>query len=186
MARKNQTPPKSFEDALAELEQIVAEIEGGEIGSGHSTMAVFEIEPTDFNRDAVERDFSPGNIAEIKLQYKLPNEKMEKQFSAPIPLSYKDFNSIDRNLRFSTSVIMFGSLLRSSFVAKNTITEYGSDTNLLKMIEEDLIAERIAISFYRKLIEWFGINDPTTRRMLELILKDEEEHADDLAELLRE
>jgi len=32
MARKNQTPPKSFEDALAELEQIVAEIEGGEIG----------------------------------------------------------------------------------------------------------------------------------------------------------
>ena len=51
------------------------------------------------------------------------------------------------------------------------------------MIEEDLIAERIVISVYRKMIEWFGKEDPTTRRMLEEILADEEEHADDLANL---
>ena len=69
-------------------------------------------------------------------------------------------------------------------VAARTATEYGKGTDLLKLIEEDLIAERIAVMVYRKLIEWFGSNDPTTRRMLEEILKDEEDHANDLADLL--
>jgi bacterioferritin len=52
------------------------------------------------------------------------------------------------------------------------------------MIREDLVAERIAIEVYRHLIEWFGNGDPTTRRMLEVILADEEQHASDLADLL--
>lgn len=69
-------------------------------------------------------------------------------------------------------------------VAQRTATEYGSGRDLLKLIEEDLIAERIAIMVYRKLIEWFGTADPTTRRMLEEILADEEDHADDLSDLL--
>ena len=50
--------------------------------------------------------------------------------------------------------------------------------------EDDLIAERIAIDIYRKMITWFGDGDPTTRRMLEDILEDEEDHADDLSDLL--
>jgi bacterioferritin len=65
-----------------------------------------------------------------------------------------------------------------------TATEYGTGSTLPEMIKEDLIAERIAISVYRNLIEWFGTGDPTTRRMLEDILKDEEDHADELADLL--
>ena len=69
-------------------------------------------------------------------------------------------------------------------VAKRTATEYGTGTDLLQLIEEDLVAERIAIMVYRKMIEWFGQDDPTTRRMLEEILTDEEEHADDLSDLL--
>ena len=69
-------------------------------------------------------------------------------------------------------------------VLQRTATEYGSGSDLLKLIEEDLIAERIAIMIYRKLIEWFGAYDPTTRRMLETILQDEEDHADDLSDLL--
>src|SRR3990167_3278692 len=68
-------------------------------------------------------------------------------------------------------------------VLERTATEYGSGKDLLKLIEEDLIAERIAIMIYRELINWFGAGDPTTRRMLEKILKDEEDHADDLADL---
>jgi bacterioferritin len=70
-------------------------------------------------------------------------------------------------------------------VPQRTATEYGSENDLLKLVEEDLIAERIAIMVYRELIEWFGSGDPTTRRMLEEILKDEEDHADDLADLLK-
>lgn len=69
-------------------------------------------------------------------------------------------------------------------VMSRTATEYGTGCDLLKLVEEDLIAERIAIMVYREMIEWFGVSDPTTRRMLEEILKDEEDHADDLADLL--
>ena len=69
-------------------------------------------------------------------------------------------------------------------VAQRTATEYGTGIDLKKLIEEDLIAERIAIMVYRELIVWFGAGDPTTRCMLESILKDEEDHADDLADLL--
>jgi bacterioferritin len=69
-------------------------------------------------------------------------------------------------------------------VTQRTATEYGAGTDLLKLIEENLVAERIAIMVYRKLIDWFGSADPTTRRMLEEILQDEEEHADDLSDLL--
>ena len=70
-------------------------------------------------------------------------------------------------------------------VAQRTATDYGLGRDLLKLIEEDLISERIAIMVYRKLIDWFGSKDPTTRRMLEEILQDEEEHADDLSDLLK-
>ncbi len=52
------------------------------------------------------------------------------------------------------------------------------------MIKEDLVAERIAIDSYRDIIKYLGDQDPTTRRMMEGILAVEEEHADDLADLL--
>ena len=70
-------------------------------------------------------------------------------------------------------------------IVQRTATEYGTGHDLLKLVEEDLIAERIAIMVYREMIEWFGSSDPTTRRMLEEILKDEEDHADDLSDLLK-
>lgn len=70
-------------------------------------------------------------------------------------------------------------------VLQRTATDYGTGTDLFKLIEEDLVAERIAIMVYRNLIEWFGTKDPTTRRLLEDILKDEEDHADDLSDLLQ-
>jgi bacterioferritin len=62
--------------------------------------------------------------------------------------------------------------------------EYVEGTTLLDMIKEDLVAERIAIDSYREMIQYFGTDDPTSRRMLEGILAMEEEHADDLVSLL--
>ncbi len=53
------------------------------------------------------------------------------------------------------------------------------------MIRDDLVAERIAIETYSEIIRWLGDDDPTTRRLMEDILKIEEEHAEDLATLLR-
>ena len=63
-------------------------------------------------------------------------------------------------------------------------SEYVEGTNLLDMIKEDLVAERIAIDSYSEIIRYLGDNDPTTRRMLEEILAKEEEHADDLRTLI--
>jgi bacterioferritin len=65
-------------------------------------------------------------------------------------------------------------------------SEYVEDAALLDMIKEDLVAERIAIDSYRAMINYFGNNDPTTRRLMEGILAMEEEHADDLVSLLEE
>jgi bacterioferritin len=62
--------------------------------------------------------------------------------------------------------------------------EYAEGNTLLDMIKEDLVAERIAIDSYREMIQYFGNDDPTSRRMLEGILAMEEEHADDLVSLL--
>jgi len=64
--------------------------------------------------------------------------------------------------------------------------EYVEGENLVDMIKEDLIAERIAIDSYREMIEYIGDKDTTTKRMLEGILAMEEEHADDLVGLLED
>jgi bacterioferritin len=62
--------------------------------------------------------------------------------------------------------------------------EYVEGTTLTEMIKEDLVAERIAIDSYREMITYFGTDDPTSRRLMEEILAVEEEHADDLVNLL--
>jgi bacterioferritin len=63
-------------------------------------------------------------------------------------------------------------------------SEYKEGTSLADMIREDLVAERIAIETYREIIQFFGDKDPTSRTLLERILAKEEEHADDMADLL--
>ena len=63
--------------------------------------------------------------------------------------------------------------------------EYVEGNNLIDMIKEDLVAERIAIDSYREMINYLGQDDPTSRRMMEDILAVEEEHADDLVNMLQ-
>jgi len=70
-------------------------------------------------------------------------------------------------------------------------TEYGSEfsenLSLRSMIEEDLLAERIAIEGYREIVQYLGANgdrDPTTRALMESLLAEEEQHAADLSRLL--
>ncbi len=63
-------------------------------------------------------------------------------------------------------------------------SEYQTGKNLKAMIEENLVAERIAVDHYRELIRYFGEDDPTTRVMIEGILVVEEEHASDMLDLL--
>jgi len=108
-----------FDNKTGLLKDSLAKIEGGEVGSGQSMMVVFEIEPTAYNLDAVKRNFSPGEIANVKLHYRQAGDTIDREFLSPIPLYYNDFNSIDKSYQFATSVIMFGSLLRASPYTKN-------------------------------------------------------------------
>jgi len=69
-------------------------------------------------------------------------------------------------------------------LASRSASQYSAGSNLVDMIKENLIAERIAVDHYRELIRFFGEDDPSTKRMLEWILSVEEEHADDMHDLL--
>lgn len=62
--------------------------------------------------------------------------------------------------------------------------EYSTGATLEALIREDLVAERVAVETYSEIVRWLGDDDPTTRRLVEDILRQEEEHADDLAGLL--
>ncbi len=65
-------------------------------------------------------------------------------------------------------------------------SEYIGGPSLIEMIREDLIAERIAIDTYREMIRYFDVHDPTSRRVMESVLAKEEEHAEDLKNLLED
>jgi bacterioferritin len=70
-------------------------------------------------------------------------------------------------------------------ILSRSASQYGdADDDLVEMIRENLIAERIAVDHYRELIRYFGNDDPGTRAMLEGILTKEEEHANDMHDLL--
>ncbi|GAA2632342.1 ferritin-like domain-containing protein [Actinomadura fulvescens] len=69
-------------------------------------------------------------------------------------------------------------------LAGRSHTHYDASLDLVEMIKEDLVAERVAVASYTEIIQWLGNGDPTTRRVFEDLLADEEDHADDLRGLL--
>ena len=69
-------------------------------------------------------------------------------------------------------------------LATRSASQYAEGKNLVDMIKENLIAERIAVDHYRELIRYFGNDDPGTKSMLQNILRVEEEHANDMHDLL--
>jgi bacterioferritin len=71
-------------------------------------------------------------------------------------------------------------------LAQRSHAEYAEGDTLLDMVREDLVAERIAISSYQEIARWLGEGDPTTRRLIESILAVEEEHAEDMLNILQE
>jgi bacterioferritin len=69
-------------------------------------------------------------------------------------------------------------------LAERSHSQYVGGEGLVDMLKEDLVAERIAIDIYSEIIRWIGDSDPTTRVLIQDILRVEEEHADDLRSLL--
>lgn len=75
--------------------------------------------------------------------------------------------------------------LSPATLERRSHAEYVEGDSLRGMIEANLLAERIAIESYREMIRFVGEHDPTTRRLLEDVLADEEEHAEDMSSLLK-
>ena len=71
-------------------------------------------------------------------------------------------------------------------LSKRSHAEYNDAHELKEMVKEDLVAERVAIASYQEIVRWLGNDDPTTRNMIETILAVEEEHAEDMLNLLDE
>ena len=69
-------------------------------------------------------------------------------------------------------------------LASRSHAQYVEGTSLRSMIEEDLVAERIAVATYSEIARWLNSDDPTTEKLIKEILKTEEEHADDMLNLL--
>ncbi len=103
-----------FDNKVSALNDSLTEVEGGEIGSGNSTEAVFEIVPTETNRDALKDNFAGSNFANMTVKYKLPKDTAEQNAVFKSRFEFLPFNEIDSSYRFAASVIMFGSLLRES------------------------------------------------------------------------
>ena len=109
-----------FDNMRDAIKDSSKKIEGGQVGSGHSLMAIFEIEPANKNASIL------SNYATLNLQYKRPRNKELVQNSFIIPNNQIDLMKADSVYRFATSVTMFASLLRQSDYAKN----YNFDTVL--------------------------------------------------------
>ncbi len=109
-----------FDNKVGAMRDTLSAIEGGEIGSGRSTLAVFELVPTQANLKAITKTSSSNQLATVNIQYQLPNDTAMKNASYHFPVNYQSFNNVARGYRFYTAVVMFGSLLRSSqYVGEN-------------------------------------------------------------------
>jgi len=128
-----------FDNKRNALLDSSSELLGGEIGSGHNSLAIFELIPTTKTAD------TSTLIAKLNLQYRLP--KTQKQAVQEFDFTYQPllFNNTDTRLRFATAIAMFGSLLKESTYAKNysyeqvlNIAQNAADVN--NSLEQEFIA----------------------------------------------
>jgi Ca-activated chloride channel homolog len=103
-----------FDNKLKALADSVKELEGGEIGSGHSLMTIFEFEPA-FGAD---HNFQ-SRLADVNIRYRLPRDTVLRNASYTCAYNNTEFKELPACHRFATSVVMFGGLLKASKYYKN-------------------------------------------------------------------
>lgn len=108
-----------FDNKVGALRDSLSVIEGGEIGSGHSMIALFEIVPTETNVKGVGKNAATGKFADIILRYKNANDEKQLNNTYHAGFDFRQFRELEKCYRFSAAVAMFGSLLRNSPFIKN-------------------------------------------------------------------
>jgi Ca-activated chloride channel family protein len=106
-----------FDNKLSALQDSTNEIQGGEIGSGHSLMAIVEIEPTELETELTIRSAPFGKLW---MHYQLPGQEEKKQEEFAIPYYFMPFEDLPDYYRFSASVALFGDLLKKSVYTQKT------------------------------------------------------------------
>ncbi len=104
-----------FDNRKDAVQDTASDLEGGEIGSGNATLAVFEILPT---QPYLSANNNLQNIANINLRYSC-NDTISKNIQYDVPQNFQPLDSIDRELKFATAVTMFGLKIKQSKYAAN-------------------------------------------------------------------
>lgn len=136
-----------FDNKRAALADSSSELEGGEIGSGHSVIAIFELTPTEENTAAMADGTMSKQISRIRIHYKYPEKKDDRYSFFNCPYNYLEFNEAMPTLRFAAAVSLFGAMLRNSEHTRNVtwneliaITQGSADlTNNLQKEFLDLV-----------------------------------------------
>ena len=101
-----------FDNKWKALVDSVNELDGGEVGSGHSVMALFEIEPAGSSAADI------SHLANINVRYRLPNDTLQRYTTYRCPYNVTSFASLPADYRFASSVAMFAALLKESKYAQ--------------------------------------------------------------------
>nr|MBA4167213.1 von Willebrand factor type A domain-containing protein [Chitinophagaceae bacterium] len=116
-----------YDNKVKALADSIMDVEGGEVGSGHSMMVLFEIVPTNklsasltpVNSSMAGNYISEkDNIAMVKVNYHLPSDTLMRLNTFRVSYNYKEFSELSSCLRFASSVAMFGTLLKESAYSK--------------------------------------------------------------------
>ena len=101
-----------FDNKIKTIADSVTELQGGDVGSGHSMMAVFELEPTLNAADRI--GFAKDGVAKVILRYRLPKDSVVHSIPYTCPYDPIEFKDLPTCHQFATSVVMFGGLLKGS------------------------------------------------------------------------
>lgn len=101
-----------FDNKVNALADSLNEVEGGEVGSGHSLLAMFELVP--FNQALNDWGYAKDGLAQVSMNYKLPGDSTGRITSYTVPGTYTEFQDLPECYRFATSVSMFAGLLKNS------------------------------------------------------------------------
>lgn len=134
-----------FDNKLIAMQDSTNEIQGGEIGSGHSLMALVEIDPVKLETATINHD---NSFAKLWMHYQIPENNINKLEEYDIPYSFRPFNDLPNYYRFSASVALFGGLLK-----KSTFTEKATWDELALLAKTSYDPNDVSQTEYLQLID---------------------------------
>lgn len=147
-----------FDNKKDDIAASNAAIEGGEIGSGHAVMAIFELVPTLSTTDKT------ATIATLHLQYKEVRTSLNKQQNFDVPQNFTPLNDADSCLRLATSIVMFGSLLKQSKYAANYNWDEVRNIAVTAVAPDNILEEEFLTLVSKAKKIYAGVNDKRKKK----------------------